>query len=85
MTWNPKALKQNRNRQKSGLDELDRQAEAEGSAARYFKENELGSRLGKRIAKQTQQLNGRRKTADKKATEHVVAQTAKALADRQVA
>lgn len=76
MAWNPKALKQIKPKQ-VGLDPIDLEAEAQGNAARFFDRNEVGPRvMGRRISKQTRQLDGLRKTADAKATANLVKDTA---------
>lgn len=85
--FNEKALR-NLNRQRaaaqkgSGLDSLDREAEQEGNARRFFKDNEVTPQtLGRRIAKQNRQLDGNSKTAKLKETRHIVKETA-AIASR---
>jgi hypothetical protein len=79
--FNAKALTiANRNARRSngnnGLDRFDMEAEREGSAKRFFKSNEVKpSTLGRRISKQTRQLDGRRKTADNRAAQNLVRDT----------
>lgn len=76
MAWNPKALKQIKPKQ-VGLDAIDREAEAQGNSIRWFDRNEAGpSIMGRRISKQTRQLDGRRKTAETIATRNLVKDTA---------
>jgi hypothetical protein len=61
-----------------GMDELDRAAEREGSAERAAKQ--YGPEvLGRRISKQTAQLDGRRKTADNRAAQNLVKDTKERL------
>lgn len=50
---------------KEKLDRLDKEAEAEAKARRFFKENEAEPEtLGRRISKTQRQENGNRKTAE---------------------
>jgi hypothetical protein len=75
MAWNklPKELRPKAPK----LDAIDLEAERQGDAVRWFDKNEAGPRImGRRISKQTRQLDGRRKTADAKATANLVADTA---------
>ncbi len=78
--FNERALKQRQMKPKNaGMDVLDREAEREGSARRFFTNNGVGpSVLGKRIAKQSRQMDGASKTAEKRATTNLVADTAAA-------
>lgn len=57
------------------MDELDRQAEAEGNAKRFFKSNDLTALPGRRLAKQNKELDGARKTADKNAANRTAKDT----------
>lgn len=57
------------------IDDIDRGMEALGNAERAHKAYGP-AHLGKRISKTTRQLNGRRKTADLKATVNMVRDTA---------
>lgn len=70
----------NRNARQSqrnnGMDRFDLEAEREGSAKSFFKRNEVAPAcLGRRISKQTRQLDGRRKTADNRAAQNLVRDT----------
>jgi hypothetical protein len=57
-----------------GMDAIDRAAEREGSAERAAKQ--YGPEvLGRRISKQTAQLDGRRKTADNRAASNLIKDT----------
>ncbi len=64
------------NNQNASFDAIDREAEAHGAATRFFNSNELKPQMGRRLTKITNQLNGRRKTADAKATANIVKDTA---------
>jgi hypothetical protein len=65
------------NQQSGGMDAIDREAEAQGNATRFFTLHDVGpANLGRRISKTNRQLDGRRKTADKRATDNLVADTA---------
>jgi len=78
MAWNPKALKSILPKQ-TGMDALDLEAEAQGNATRFMNRNEIGPAvLGRRISKTNRQLDGRRKTADARATANLVKDTADA-------
>lgn len=84
--FNESALKQLKNCQpKRSFDAIDEEAERQGNATGYFSRNELRPQLGKRISKDTRQLNGRRKTADNRATQNLVKDTAAAYRQYQAA
>lgn len=78
MAWNEKAARKiMAQQQRRSLDAIDLEAERQGNAMRYFKANEIGPRnLGRRISRETRQLDGRRKTVDAKATRNLVHDTA---------
>ncbi len=64
---------------KSGMDAIDREAEAQGNARRFFNQNEVGpANLGRRISRESRKADGYAKTADKRATENLVKDTADA-------
>ncbi len=58
------------------IDDIDREAESQGNARRFFKKNEIAPLLGRRISKESRKADGYAKTADMKATKHIVKETA---------
>lgn len=78
MAWDEKFANRTAKAPAPKLDRFDLEAAAEGGAARYFAHNDLKPQLGRRIAKNAAQLDGRRKTADANATRNLVADTAAA-------
>lgn len=83
MAWNPKALKALKTPQSQGLDRFDREAEQEGRARTWMKHNNVGpTLLGRRISKETRNANGIAKTAEHKATQHIVKETARIVKER---
>ncbi len=74
MAWNK--LPKNFTARNVGMDDLDREAEREGGATRFFNRNDLRPQLGRRISKESRQSNGRAKSAELIATRNLVADTA---------
>lgn len=76
MAWNEKALKQIKPKT-AKMDAFDIEAEREGNATRYFKRNEIAPQtLGRRISKESRKTDGYAKTAELKATQNLVEDTA---------
>lgn len=69
MMFDEKKMRQMmRQPRKQKMDAIDQQAEAEGKARRFFREQEVEpSTLGRRISKTNRQFEGNRKTADVRA------------------
>lgn len=66
---------------KNGMDAIDLEADAQGNATRFFKQNGVGpANLGRRISKESRVADGRAKTADARATANLVKDTAAAHA-----
>ena len=85
MAWNPKALKALKTPQTQGLDRFDREAESEGRARGWMNRNSVGPAiLGRRISKESRNANGIAKTAEFKATAHIVKETARIVAERTI-
>jgi hypothetical protein len=73
------AMRNGQPKAKSGMDAIDLEAEAHGNARRFFKQNDVGpANLGRRISRESRKANGIAKTADKRATDNMVKDTAEA-------
>ncbi len=83
--WNPKALKVLKTPQSQGLDRFDREAESEGRARGWMKHHDVGPKtMGRRISKETRKADGFSKTAEFKATTHIVKETARIVKERTI-
>ncbi len=74
--FNEKNLKKMNRGPRFEIDAIDMEAEAQGNARRFFSQNELKPLLGRRIGKESRKADGYAKTADMKATKHIVKETA---------
>lgn len=75
MAWNEKAARQINRQPVRSLDRFDIEAESEGNATRSMR-HAAPNILGRRISKNRREADGNRKTAEKRATDHIVASTA---------
>jgi hypothetical protein len=74
--FNEKNLRKMNRGPRFEIDAIDMEAEAQGNATRFFNQNELKPLLGRRIGKESRKANGIAKTAEAKATAHIVKATA---------
>lgn len=75
MAWNDKAARQIQRQPVRHLDAFDLEAEREGNATRSMRQA-APAILGRRISKNRREADGNRKTAERRATDHIVASTA---------
>ena len=68
---------------KPQLDSIDLEAERQGNATGFMRRNEIGPKtLGRRISKESRKADGYAKTAEVRATRHIVIETARIVAER---